>query len=84
MSEKQTITTHEAAEILGVPHRMLSTVLDEEESRSVHSTSGNRRLFLDDVLAVRKERDRNRHAALDRLAESVEAAGLYNGAYTGR
>lgn len=82
MTEKQTITTHEAAELLGMPHGLLLTMLDEG-AISFRGASARRTLLLSDVLTFHKKRNRNRRAALNQLADAVEAAGLYVSTHTG-
>jgi excisionase family DNA binding protein len=82
MLEKQTITPHEAAKILGIHYGMLLTMLDEGTIPARYA-GARRKLLLSDVVAFHKKRNRNRRNAFNKLADAIEAAGLYEATYTG-
>ena len=41
-------------------------------------TGTHRRVYLKDLLTYKQHRDRERHEALNRMAQEAEAAGLYD------
>jgi len=82
MPPKHEITIQKAAAILGMRHGLLLDIIDQGDI-PVRGTSARRTLLLSDVMAFRKERNRNRRTALNQLADAVEAAGLYEATYTG-
>ncbi len=67
----QTLTTQQAADLLGISRPTLIKALDE--GKLPHTRVGtHRRLALADVLAYREHRRRAQHAALDALAADVD------------
>jgi excisionase family DNA binding protein len=79
----QTLTTQEAAEILGVSRPTLVRLLDAE--RIPYSQPGrHRRILLRDVLEYEQERRHERRAGLDELIAVSEEAGMYEATATPR
>jgi excisionase family DNA binding protein len=74
--DNQAITTHRAADILGMSRPFFIKQL--ESGLMAHHRVGNqRRVYLRDVLAFAEKRDEERLSALDRLARDAFEAGLY-------
>ena len=80
--EDETFTTQAAADYLGVSRQHLVDLLERKEIPH-HKVGTHRRVAFRDLLAYEKRRDKERRAALDELARSVDEAGLYDASYTG-
>jgi excisionase family DNA binding protein len=72
----QTLTTQEAAEILGVSRPTLVRLLDGGRI-PFRQPGRHRRILLRDVLAYEEERRHERRAGLDELIAVSEEAGMY-------
>jgi excisionase family DNA binding protein len=73
----QDLTTQQAAGMLGVSRPFFVKLL-ESGKLPYHLTGTHRRVYLKDLLAYKQHRDRERHEALNRLAQEAEEAGLYD------
>ncbi len=73
----QTLTTQEAADLLGVSRPTFVKLLDDGKI-DFEKPNRHRRVLLRDVLAYRNERRQHRSAALDELVRITEEAGLYD------
>ena len=77
------LTTHEAADLLGVSRthliqNVLGTGPGKLRYHRVEGTGGHRRIRLDDLLAYKHERDEARFAALGAMADRSAELGLPN------
>lgn len=71
------MTTQQAADLLNVSRQYLVRLL--EEGRIPFTRTGkHRRLRIEDVLAFKEHRDRERCAGLDELARMSEEVGGYD------
>src|ERR1022692_1660252 len=61
-SAAQEMTTQEAASFLGVSRQFLVRLLDEGKI-AFHRVGTHRRVYFQDLISFRKERDRRRHKA---------------------
>lgn len=82
MPEDETFTTQAAANHLGVSRQHLVDLLETGEIPH-HKVGSHRRVRFSDLIAYERVRDKARREALDRLAEQVEDADLYDASYTG-
>lgn len=71
------LTTQQAADILNVSRQYLVRLLDEGRIR-YKKTGKHRRVRIEDVLAFKKKRDKERKAALDELTQLSEELGGYS------
>ena len=70
------LTTQQAADILNVSRQYLVRLVDE--GRIAHTRTGtHRRILVEDLLAFKKVRDRERCASLDKLTGLSEDLGGY-------
>lgn len=72
----QDLTTQEAAELLGVSRPYFVKLL-EFGSLPFHLTGTHRRVYLNDLLTYKQQRDEGRTEALNRMAAEAERSGLY-------
>jgi excisionase family DNA binding protein len=71
------VTTQQAADLLNVSRQYLVRLLDEGRI-PFRKTGKHRRLRVEDVLAFREERDKNRRAGLRELSRLTEDFGGYD------
>lgn len=73
----QRLTTQEAADLLGISRPTMIKLLDDGKL-PFEQPGRHRRIRLDDLLAYRDERRRERGKALDELVRQTDALGLYD------
>lgn len=73
----QEMTTQEAASFLSVSRQFLVRLLDEGKI-PFHRTGTHRRVYFQDLISFRKERDRRRHAAIEQMARDAVKDGVYD------
>jgi len=73
----QRLTTQEAADLLGVSRPTLIKLL-EDGKIPFEQPGRHRRIRLDDLLAYRDRRRKERSKTLDELVQQTEALGLYD------
>ena len=73
----QDLTTQQAAELLGVSRPFLVKLL-EAGTVPFHMVGTHRRVYLRELLAYKEHRDRERHLAINRIAQAAEDAGIYD------
>jgi excisionase family DNA binding protein len=71
------MTTQKAANFLGVSRQFLVGLLDEGKI-AFHRVGTHRRVYLQDLISFRKERDRRRHAAIEQMARDALKDGIYD------
>lgn len=82
MPEDETFTTQAAAAFLGMSRQHLVNLMDQGEIP--HTRVGtHRRVTLKDLRTYQKVRDKDRHAALNRLFKKLKDEDLYDADYTG-
>jgi excisionase family DNA binding protein len=75
--EDQQLTTQRAAGLLGVSRPHLIKLLEAGEL-PYHKAGTHRRIYMKDLAAYQKRRDKKRKAALDRIAREAFVSGLYD------
>jgi excisionase family DNA binding protein len=73
----QDLTTQQAAEVLGVSRPFFVKLL-ETGTLPFHMVGTHRRVYLRDLLVYKDHRDKERHLAINRIAQAAEDAGLYD------
>lgn len=73
----QRLTTQEAADLLGISRPTMVKLLDDGKL-PFEQPGRHRRIRLDDLLAYRDERRRERSQALDELVRQTDELGLYD------
>ncbi|MEO7141905.1 MAG: excisionase family DNA-binding protein [Bryobacteraceae bacterium] len=71
------ITSQGAANFLGFSRQFLVRLL-EEGKIPFHRVGTHRRVYLQDLIAFRKERDRRRHKAIGEMARDAVKDGVYD------
>lgn len=72
--KQQPLTTQRAANLLGVSRPFLVRLV-EEGKLPFHLVGSPRRVYLKDLLAYQKRRDKERHASINRMARLEMEAG---------
>lgn len=80
--EDESFSTQAAADYLGTSRQHFVDLL-ESKRIPFQKVGTHRRVTFKDLLAFEKQRDKDRHAALDRLSKKIDEAGLYDSEYTG-
>lgn len=73
----QELTTQQAADLLNVSRQYLIRLLDANELPFTRTEGNHRRLRIEDVLAYKAKRDREREKGLDDLAAMTQEMGGY-------
>jgi excisionase family DNA binding protein len=76
VQNQASLTTVEAASMLGVSRQFLVNILEKGEV-PYHLVGTHRRIYAQDLLAYKSRRDRGRRKALRDLAKDEAAEGLY-------
>lgn len=77
IQSEATLTTVEAANILGVSRQFLVKLLDDEKIPH-HKVGTHRRVYMRDLLKYKAERDGSRRKLLDDLVDAEVQDGLYD------
>ena len=73
----QEMTTQEAANFLGVSRQFLVRILDEGKI-PFHRAGTHRRVYFQDLISFRKERDHRRHEVIEQMARDAVKDGVYD------
>ncbi len=73
----QEMTTQEAANFLGCSRQFFVRLLDEGRI-PFHRVGTHRRVYLQDLINYRDERDRRRHEAIQEMARDAVKDGVYD------
>jgi excisionase family DNA binding protein len=76
-SAAQEMTTQEAANFLGCSRQFLVRLLDEGKI-PFHRVGSHRRVYLQNLINYRNERDRRRHEAIQEMARDAVKEGVYD------
>jgi excisionase family DNA binding protein len=76
-SDAHEMTTQEAATFLGVSRQFLARLLDQGKI-PFHRAGTHRRVYLQDLLSFRKERDLRRHEAIEQMARDAVEDDVYD------
>lgn len=74
--EDETFTTQAAADFLGMSRQFLVNLL-ENGAVPFHRVGAHRRVYLKDLMAFQKTRDRERRESMSNLFKKVDEAGHY-------
>jgi excisionase family DNA binding protein len=77
VQNQATLTTIEAAAMLGVSRQFLVNMLTKEEI-PYHMVGTHRRMYAQDLLRYKAKRDEHRHEILRKLAQTEAEQGLYD------
>ena len=72
----QDMTTQDAANFLGSPPFLVKLL--DRGALNHHKVGTHRRVYLTDLIAYKRQRDSARVAALDRIGQMEEEAGIYD------
>ncbi len=75
--DQKQLTTQQAANLLGVSRPFMVRMLDEGKLPH-HLVGTHRRVYLKDLKKFKAKRDKERHAAIVRMARMEVAAGTYD------
>ena len=73
----QDLTTQQAAELLHVSRPFFIKLLESGKMQH-HMTGTHRRVYLQDLMAYKQNRDQEKHKAIERMAADADKAGLYD------
>jgi excisionase family DNA binding protein len=73
----QEMTTQEAANFVGCSRQFLVRLLDEGKIH-FHRVGSHRRVYLQDLINYRNERDRRRHEVIQEMARDAVKGGVYD------
>jgi excisionase family DNA binding protein len=77
VANERRLSTQQAADLLGVSQPHVVELLEAGDI-PFHHVGSHRRVYLKDVLAYKKVRDKRRRSALNRMARMEVAAGTYD------